>query len=295
LYFCSEGHNSMGGYDNFKSFRTVSVWETPVNLGFPVNSPDDDKFFQPVNNGLNAYYSMTTDYKKRDIFYLSFGSSSIHRLFEIKGKVSLNDSPGIIDNSYTIYLINRISGDTLDIGFPNSKTGLYNFSVIPGKFRLIFACTGYVSQAIDTVILKDSPSLALNINLLLRRDPSFKKVVQPGQVYEKINLDIIPFISAVDTSTLIKNMNVNDLGNIDIDDSDVLYYTVQIMALYKPVDVSYFKYINDVVVMYNDADKFYRYTTGRFSSKKEAYLLRSELLVKGYPDDIFIKKVSKNR
>ena len=85
LYFCSEGHSSMGGFDNFKSQKIGSVWKTPSNLGFPINSTDDDKFFQPVNNGLNAYYSMTTDYKKREIFYLGMGSTDVNQLFEIKG------------------------------------------------------------------------------------------------------------------------------------------------------------------------------------------------------------------
>jgi len=78
-----------------------------------------------------------------------------------------------------------------------------------------------------------------------------------------------------------------------IRDSDILYYTVQIMALYNPVDVSYFKYITDIRVMYNEQDKFYRYTTGMFQTKEEAYALKSELIRKGYPDDLFIKKVSK--
>jgi hypothetical protein len=46
-------------------------------------------------------------------------------------------------------------------------------------------------------------------------------------------------------------------------------------------------------VMYNDIDKFYRYTTGRFQTREEAYSLRLELIRKGYPEEIFIKKVSK--
>ena len=65
------------------------------------------------------------------------------------------------------------------------------------------------------------------------------------------------------------------------------------MALYNPVDVSYFKYINDMKVIYNDSDKFFRYTTGQFHTRKEAEELKQELLRKGYPDDIWIKKVSR--
>ena len=112
-------------------------------------------------------------------------------------------------------------------------------------------------------------------------------------IYDKINLALIPTIASVDTSMLIRNMNVNDVGDINIKDSDVLYYTVQVMALHNPVDVTYFKYITDMKVMYNDIDKFYRYTTGRFPTREEAYSLRLELIRKGYPEEIFIKKVSK--
>jgi tetratricopeptide (TPR) repeat protein len=293
LYFCSEGHSSMGGFDNFKSQKIETVWKTPSNLGFPINSTDDDKFFQPVNNGLNAYYSMTTDYKKREIFYLGIGSTDVNQLFEIKGKFSLNDTTLTFDENYSIHLINRISGDTLDVGFPNKYTGLYSFSVIPGEFKLAYTGVGYISQTIDTIILQDNPTLVLNIDVSLNRDTTFKKAVPPPVVYDKINLSEIPTVSAIDTSLLIRNMNVYDVGDKNIKDSDVLYYTVQVIALHNPVDVSYFKYITDMKVMYNDVDKFYRYTTGRFPTREEAYSLRLELIRKGYPEEIFIKKVSK--
>jgi len=47
LYFASKGHNSMGGYDLFKSEldSTTNRWKEPVNLAFPINSPNDDILF----------------------------------------------------------------------------------------------------------------------------------------------------------------------------------------------------------------------------------------------------------
>ena len=293
LYFCSEGHSSMGGFDNFKSQKIGSVWKTPSNLGFPINSTDDDKFYQPINNGVNAFYTMTTDYKKKDIFYLGIGSTDVNQLFEIKGKFSLNDTTLTFDENYFIHLINRTSGDTLDVGFPNKYTGLYGFSVIPGEFKLVYSGVGYISQTIDTTILQDNPTLVLNIDISLDRDTTIIKVVPPPVVYDKINLAEIPAVSTIDTSILIRNMNVNDVSDNNVKDADVLYYTVQVIALHNPVDVSYFKYITDMKVMYNDVDKFYRYTTGIFSTREEAYSLRLELIRKGYPEEIFIKKVSK--
>ncbi len=293
LYFSSEGHNSMGGYDNFKSQKIGSVWKTPSNLGFPINSTDDDKFYQPVNNGRNAYYTLTTDYKKRDIFYLGIGDSDVRQSFEIKGKFSLNDTTLLFDENYSINLMDKNTGDTLDVGFPNKYTGLYNFSVFAGEFRLVYSGYGYFSQTIDTTILEDNPTLGLTIDVSLERDTSVKLNPPAEIIYDKINLAEIPTVSEIDTSILIRNMNVTDVSDINVDDSDVLYYTVQVMALLNPVDVSYFTYIDDMKVMYNDEDKFYRYTTGRLQTREEAYALRTELIRKGYPEEIFIKKVSK--
>jgi len=58
LYFSSKGHNSMGGYDVFKStLSNVGLWSKPMNLGYPVNTPNDDVFYCEVPGGKNAFYS----------------------------------------------------------------------------------------------------------------------------------------------------------------------------------------------------------------------------------------------
>ncbi|MGD0341758.1 MAG: hypothetical protein ABSA76_08640 [Bacteroidales bacterium] len=295
LYFSSEGHLSMGGYDIFRSVKQGTAWKTPSNLGFPINTTDDDKFFQPVNGGKNAFYSMITDYKKKDIFFLGMGSTNVNQTFEIMGKYSLADTVIPFDKKYSIHLVNKSLGDTIDVGYPNKYTGRYSFIVIPGSYKLTYAGYGYLTQSRDTSVLQDNPSLTIVMDITMQKDTSM--IIKPAEtepaVYEKINLKDIPVVSAIDTSILIKNMNVNDVNDANVKDSDVLYYTVQVMALYNPVDVSYFKRINDMKVMYNDVDKFYRYTTGRCKTREEATALRMELIRKGYPEEIFIKKVSK--
>ena len=57
LYFSSEGHNSMGGYDIFKSVLENGKWSPPENLGWPINTPDDDVFFVTSASGRHGYYS----------------------------------------------------------------------------------------------------------------------------------------------------------------------------------------------------------------------------------------------
>ena len=300
LYFSSEGHSSIGGFDIFKSQKVGNVWKTPQNLGFPINTTDDDKFLQPVNNGMNAYYSMSTDYKKRDIFYLGIGAAAITQTFEIRGTFSLRDTVVNFDRDYNIRLVDISSGDTLDIGYPNKYTGFYSFIVNPGSFKITYSGLGYLSQTIDTTLLPDHPSLVVTKDVKLDKDPNYVRVQvppvkapEPPIVYEKINLTAIPTVATVDTSMLVLNMKVNDVSDQNIQDADILYYTVQVMALHNPVDVSYFKYITDMKVLYNDQDKFYRYTTGKFATKEEASVKRAELISKGYPEEIFIKKVSK--
>jgi hypothetical protein len=298
LYFSSEGHSTMGGFDNFMSKRNGTGWMEPTNIGFPINSTDDDKFFQPVNNGHNAYYTITTDYKKRDIFYIGMGKLEQAKLYEIRGIFKPSDTTSYL--SKKIHLLNTVSGDTVDVGVPNKFSGLYSFSVTPGEFKLVYSAIGYLTQSVDTAIKLDYPTFVLNIDVTLKVDSSYKKPVIPIKrivpdtlIYEKINLTIIPTVSAIDSNILVKNMNVNDVSDKNIKDTDVLYFTVQVIALHNPVDVSYFKYITDMIVLYNDVDKFYRYTTGKFPTKEDAYKSRLELIRKGYPEEIFIKKVSK--
>jgi hypothetical protein len=280
----------MGGFDIFKSHISGSSWGIPVNLGYPLNTTDDDRFFQPVNNEQNAFYTMTTDYKKRDIFFLTLSGSGGDKFSEITGKLSLSDTVMSFDKNFKIHLIDRASGDTVDVSYPNKFTGIYSFYVLPGKYKLVYTGVGYFSQSLDTAVTRSNRKMELNIDIALVRDLSSKRAAPS---YDRINLSEIPSIAEVDTSILIKNLNVNDLSDKNVNDSDILYYTVQVMALLKPVDMSFFKYIPDIKVMYNDMDKFYRYTSGIFQTREEAFALRAELIKKGYPEDIFIKKVSK--
>jgi hypothetical protein len=59
LYFCSKGHNSMGGYDIFKTTlnELTNTWNKPVNLDFPINSPDDDILYVTNADEKEAYFS----------------------------------------------------------------------------------------------------------------------------------------------------------------------------------------------------------------------------------------------
>ncbi len=57
LYFSSEGHKGMGGYDVFVSKKESGDWSVAKNLGFPLNTVDNDVFFVLTIDGKRAYYS----------------------------------------------------------------------------------------------------------------------------------------------------------------------------------------------------------------------------------------------
>jgi outer membrane protein OmpA-like peptidoglycan-associated protein len=77
LYFSSQGHHSMGGYDIYvTSIDDEGNWTEPVNLGYPVNTTDDDLFYYPWNNGKVAYLALleSDTYGKEDIYKVTFAS-----------------------------------------------------------------------------------------------------------------------------------------------------------------------------------------------------------------------------
>lgn len=57
VYFSSKGHKSTGGYDIFKSELDNGAWTTPVSLGAPVNTTDDDLYFVVTADGKIGYYA----------------------------------------------------------------------------------------------------------------------------------------------------------------------------------------------------------------------------------------------
>jgi outer membrane protein OmpA-like peptidoglycan-associated protein len=71
LFFSSQGHNTMGGYDIFYSVKNDDgSWSSPVNAGYPLNTTDDDIFYQPHGDGTRGFISRFEDdgYGDYDIY-----------------------------------------------------------------------------------------------------------------------------------------------------------------------------------------------------------------------------------
>ncbi len=55
LFFCSDGHPGMGKKDIFMSrMKNFTSWSTPINIGYPINSPFEESSFVAYSNGKKA-------------------------------------------------------------------------------------------------------------------------------------------------------------------------------------------------------------------------------------------------
>jgi len=69
----------MGGFDVFYSNNIGgNIWSTPINIGYPINSTDDDLFFYPINNGTKAYVSKYDEdgFGQEDIVKIEINSTA---------------------------------------------------------------------------------------------------------------------------------------------------------------------------------------------------------------------------
>ena len=68
-------------------------WSVPLNVGYPLNSTDDDVFFKPLNEGYEGYYAKDSPdgYGKQDIYQIEIFSDDHPRKFLVSGMVKVAD------------------------------------------------------------------------------------------------------------------------------------------------------------------------------------------------------------
>jgi len=97
LYFSSQGHNNIGGFDIFKStLNENGEWNSPVALPYPVNTPDDDIFYYPINDEKGYMSRVEKDgMGKEDIYLIDLTPPEKLAVNEIKEEANTPDSSGI--------------------------------------------------------------------------------------------------------------------------------------------------------------------------------------------------------
>lgn len=127
LYFSSKGHNSMGGYDVFKSELGPSgEWNKPQNLDFAVNTPDDDIQYVTDSESDFAYFSSKRNSADGKIIVFKIRTERVPVTAAIiKGKV--------LSDALPVNLAAKISIKNVQTG---KFIGTFNSSDRDGKYRL---------------------------------------------------------------------------------------------------------------------------------------------------------------
>ncbi len=131
LYFSSKGHNTMGGYDIFRSVfdETAGKWSAPVNLAHPINSPADDIFYASDEAGTFAYFASKNFTKPEKIKVYKVSIQGLIQSSEplvIKGAFAVNG-----ERIYTKAEIKVTDKAT------NALVGTYNSNRLTGKYLLL--------------------------------------------------------------------------------------------------------------------------------------------------------------
>ncbi len=147
LYFASEGHNSMGGFDIFySSVNDSGVWSKPVNVGYPINTPDDDLFYIPTADGQRVYYASKRKggFGRSDIYIIEFPETDPRSLSVVAGFVFTEDGNPAADA--TVKIEKNGTGEILGIYRPNPQTGKY-IIILPTdeEYTMYIQSEGYKS------------------------------------------------------------------------------------------------------------------------------------------------------
>lgn len=126
LYFASEGHTSIGGFDVFYStVNDSNQWSVPINVGYPINTPDDDLFYIPTADGQRVYYASKRKggFGRSDIYIIEFPESDPRSLAVVAGFLfTPNGAPAA---NATIKIEKYGSGEIVGIYRPNPISGKY--------------------------------------------------------------------------------------------------------------------------------------------------------------------------
>ena len=134
LSFSSNGHNTMGGFDIFSSLLSEDgIWSEPMNIGFPINTTDDDIFYVVSPDGRNAYFSSFRDggLGEKDNYLATFLDQKETPLTLVKGNV--NDKNGNPAKNVEITVTDNETGKVVGVYHTNSKTGQFLFIMTPSK------------------------------------------------------------------------------------------------------------------------------------------------------------------
>ncbi len=157
LYFSSEGHNSMGGFDLFKAVWNPeeNTWTIAENLGYPLNTTDDDRSISLTADNRVGYISALRagGQGDLDLYRVKFNDVD-QKLTLFLGNVILGDS-AVQPKEYivTVLALNPVTQEELSF-VPNVNNGKLVMALPAGTYEITVMAEGYV-EVKDKIIVSD--------------------------------------------------------------------------------------------------------------------------------------------
>ncbi len=146
LYFASQGHNSMGGFDLFRTVWDpyLNTFTPPENLGFPINSTDDDLSISVTADGHYAYVSSFRPNGLGDLDLYRVRLSATDPIAVVyNGQLYYNDTINKAPSFYTgSILVKDLKTQYEYTYIPHSKTGKFILPLPAGRYRITVYAKG---------------------------------------------------------------------------------------------------------------------------------------------------------
>ncbi|GAB4289836.1 MAG: hypothetical protein Kow0068_15360 [Marinilabiliales bacterium] len=149
LYFSSQGHYSMGGFDVFHTrLLDNGKWSTPLNLGYPINTVGNDLFYLPKANGEYAFFPLNNNERgfgnNNTIMRISVVTPETQKPeINLKGIISLQDKKNVLPPNTSMYVYDNTKHDTILVIPADRNTGEYFTPIDPGDYVLTYRAKGY--------------------------------------------------------------------------------------------------------------------------------------------------------
>lgn len=181
FYFCSEGHSSMGGFDIFVSEydQLTGLFSVPKNLGYPINTVDDDFNISISTTGRYGYTSqfrMDEGLGERDIYRVTFLDVDPQYTI-VRGSItnirdSLAANPSYQVGRFEMTVTDMNTDKFIGIYKPNSRTSNYAQLLEPGEYCVYVQGEMFFdTSAVIEVLGKNSYVTELIKDYTLRPDP----------------------------------------------------------------------------------------------------------------------------
>jgi tetratricopeptide (TPR) repeat protein len=201
LFFSSRGHFNIGGYDIFNStLQPNGQWSAPLNIGYPMNTTDDEMFFSPLKEGYEGYMAREKSggFGALDIYRIEVFTNNHPRKFIVKGMAKFSDLLANNNDSIKVSAMNVRNPDQTIIVYTDPKTGEYEFELPQGSYQIIYEGkeAQKFSRAVELSLTQESDILILPATMLLMNEKAVvPEEVKPAPVKEAAPV-VIPLLPA---------------------------------------------------------------------------------------------------